>query len=402
MSQVIATTDNQSAVMEKIAAIADELEAEAVPSEELGKLTDRAVALLQGADVTKVFLATELGGMGMYPGEAFPILDRVSQVDGSIGWVNTIFAAAGNVVGFLSEDASRELYRDEEPLFGVVSNGGGQAVKVDGGWRVTGAWRYASGSKHASYIFCPAMKVVDGEMVPMPAGYGFFLVPTSQISYGGGWDTLGLRATGSVDVSCADAFVQEKHVANLFAPPQLGGRAAAGGFFVLVSLMHLGFATGITRRLLDEIALFANRPATRPGAKPVAEGERFRVEYAKKEMEAAAARALVVEVLADIDDTLRDGGSVSRRQTSMLKGASIHAHDVARDVATWAFRRGGGVALRDGALQRAIRDALAGCQHFIVDDSHLAGVGHDLLGAPDNFVWMGVDFVELPPQPVSA
>lgn len=383
-------------ILDRIEDIAAELEAEAAPTEAQAKLTDRAVELLVSAGVTKVFLPEELGGMGMYPGEAMPVLDRVSYVDGSIGWVNTIFAAAGHMIGYVSEDSARRLFESGQPLFGAVSNGAGTAEAVDGGWKVSGSFRYASGSKHADYMFCPAQKIVDGQPLPPPAGAGMFLIPTAQITFGEGWDTIGLRGTGSVDFSFEDVLVPVDHELNFFGPPALGGRAAAGGMFLLIVLMHLGFATGITRRILDEIKEFANRPATRPGAKRVAEGERFRVEYAQKYLAARAAKASVDLALADIDATLRAGERVSRRQTTILMGSSIHAHDVARDVAQWAFRRGGGVALRSGTLQRAIRDALAGCQHFIVDDSHLIDIGFDLLGAPDNYMWLGLDLVPVP------
>jgi len=383
-------------LIDRIDAIADELESEGPPSEELGKLTERAIELLNSTGVSGAFLAEELGGVGMYPGEALPALERVAYIDGSIGWVNTIFASAGHMLGYVSKETGLELLAKGQPLFGAVSNGAGKAVPVEGGFRVSGKYRYASGSLHADYMFVPAMLVVDGEPVQGPAGNATYLVPTSEIDFGEGWDTIGLRATGSVDFSFSDVFVPADHVLDMFGPSKVGGREAGGGMLLLIQLMHLGFATGITRRIIDEMSKYANTPPSRPGAPLLAESPRFRIEFAEHDLAARAAKLLVSDVLADVDATLRAGEPVSRHQIAMVMGASVHMHNVARDVAQWAFRRGGGVALRNGTLQRAIRDAMAGTQHFICDDSHLNDVGFELLGAPDNYVWLGFELGPIP------
>lgn len=392
--QELDNAETVAQIMRKLEEIAPALQAEAAATEEGQKLTERAIELLVDAGVTRVFLPKELGGMGLFPGEALPILDRVAQIDGSIGWVNTIFAAGGHMIDYLEYEPARAIIDSGEPLFGAVSNGAASAVAVDGGWKLTGSYRYASGSKHARFIFAPAQKIVDDEPVGGPPA--MFAIPTSEIKYGGGWDTIGLRGTGSVDFTFTDVFVPADHEAVVLGSPILGGDEALGGVGLLIPLMHLGFATGITRRILDDAAANANRPPSRPGARRQADSDKFRMEYAQQEMIARAAKALVAEVLKDIDDTLRDGCGLSRSQTSALMGANIHAHDVARSVAEWAYRRGGGITLRAGDAQRAIRDALAGVQHFIVDDSHMVNVGWEMLGAPGNYIWMGPTFGPIP------
>ncbi len=387
-------------IIKKIEAIADDLEAEAVPSEELGKLTDKAVELMFSSGIVDTYLPKKLGGMGLYPGEAIPILERVSYIDGSIGWVNTIFSSAGLLVNYLSDEILNEFSsQDEVVMFGAVSNGKGTAELTEDGWKISGNYRYASGIKHAQYVFTPAMKIIDGKPVPPPQGMGYFLVPTSEIELQGGWDTIGLRATGSVDFSVKDCVVPKDYELNVFAPPKTGNRAIAGGLVLNIPIMHLGFALGITKRILDEIKVFSNRKPPVPNVSSLAEKETFRIEYSQKYMAMKSARALVKEVMDDIDNTLRKGEQISTRQKSMVHAISIHSHEVARDVANFAFKRAGGTSLRKGVLQRLIRDAIAGCQHFIVNDSHYNNIGFDLLGAPDNYGWTGVfQFGPLPPK----
>lgn len=57
-----------------------------------------------------------------------------------------------------------------------------------------------------------------------------------------------------------------------------------------------------------------------------------------------------------------------------------HATDVAIDVTTWAYRCGGGTALRlDHPLQQMLRDTLGAAQHLFVDDAAFTNLGADLV-----------------------
>jgi alkylation response protein AidB-like acyl-CoA dehydrogenase len=63
------------------------------------------------------------------------------------------------------------------------------------------------------------------------------------------------------------------------------------------------------------------------------------------------------------------------------RAASLYATDVALDVATWAYRRGGGTSLRlENPLQRILRDLLAATQHVYVEESAYVGMGAHLIG----------------------
>ncbi len=389
-------------VIAKIDKIADELESEVPECQELGQLTDKACDLMFETGMGSAYLGKELGGMGLYPGEALPIMARAAKVDGSIGWLATIFASGGLLANYMTDSVSEQLYSGGGHVaFSAVSNGFGTAVQTDEGWVVTGKYRYASGIKHARYAFVPAMQIIDGKMVPPPEGYKFFPIPVEKVKLGGGWDVIGLKATGSVDFSVDGLLIPHDHMANLILPPLKGGKASSGGLLVLIPIMHLGFAIGITERILEELKIIANRePAGPPGAKAMSQKETFRTEYTEKYMKFRASNALIDEVMSDIDDATRRGEKLTTRQESMLRAVTIHSHELTREIAEWAFKRGGGTALRDGTLNRNIRDALAGCQHFIASDAHYSTIGIDLLGAPEGHGWKGMfEFGELPPMP---
>ena len=67
-----------------------------------------------------------------------------------------------------------------------------------------------------------------------------------------------------------------------------------------------------------------------------------------------------------------------------MRAVAAHVTFEAVDVATTAFRYGGGSAIhRGGILQRCLRNVNAAAQHFMVSDSSLESYGATLLDMPD-------------------
>ena len=60
---------------------------------------------------------------------------------------------------------------------------------------------------------------------------------------------------------------------------------------------------------------------------------------------------------------------------------------VANDIASLTFTYGGGGALREGPLQRVIRDMMAGAQHATVGPLILRQCAKDLMGMADGKIW---------------
>ena len=91
-------------------------------------------------------------------------------------------------------------------------------VPVDGGWRVTGRWPWASGSMHAQWAACGIhMKNEQGEMVNL----GLSLMPIGELTIEDTWFMAGMKGTGSNTIVAKDVFVPEHRF--LPYPPAFGG-----------------------------------------------------------------------------------------------------------------------------------------------------------------------------------
>ena len=124
----------------------------------------------------------------------------------------------------------------------------GTAAPQDGGFLLSGSWSFASGIKHATHIH--TLGLIEGTDEPR-----IFVLPVGKATLIDNWDVLGLRATGSIDYRIDNVFVPEAYTHFAAAQtPRRGGplfNIAVIGFAVLC---HSGWACGIGRRLLDELA----------------------------------------------------------------------------------------------------------------------------------------------------
>ena len=82
------------------------------------------------------------------------VVEELSSMDGSVGWTMGVGGGVGGIVsGWLSADAARDVF-SSDPI-GLTAGAGqrnGRARAVDGGYRLTGRWSFASGAAHASWF----------------------------------------------------------------------------------------------------------------------------------------------------------------------------------------------------------------------------------------------------------
>ena len=73
---------------------------------------------------------------------------------------------------------------------GILIPGIGKAVKVDGGFGLSGRWPFVSGSEIADWIIFTGDCVVDGSGKPTEF---HFVLPRDQVTILDTWYTIGLR-----------------------------------------------------------------------------------------------------------------------------------------------------------------------------------------------------------------
>ena len=121
-------------------------------------------------------------------------------------WVLALTSGHTVLAAQLSESAQREVFGATGDFRAPgVGMPGGVGVPADGGYRVKGAWDYASGCDLATHFFGSTM-VHDPE-TKAPLGNAWILFDRDQFKIVDNWNVIGMQGTGSRRVVIEDAFV---------------------------------------------------------------------------------------------------------------------------------------------------------------------------------------------------
>lgn len=215
----------------------------------------------------RLLVPKSLGGAELDLPTFVEIVRTFAEVDASTAWCvnqNNIFATDS---ARMAGASARKIWDDRRA---VVTNGpptpGSAAVKLEGGYRLSGRWNFSSGSNIATWLAArAAVEDADGNRIgndqPM------FLVPREQVTILDLWHVNGLRGTASFSFEMDNVFVPESMVYLESATP-----FESGPLYTIpkIPLFAIGFATialALARTSLDDaIALAAKKtPRDSPG-----------------------------------------------------------------------------------------------------------------------------------------
>jgi indole-3-acetate monooxygenase len=362
------------------------IDAEADTMEAGATITKPVVDAIADNGLFGLLVPGEYGGGGQGIVTSLKVVEELARADGSVGWAFMANAfSAGVAVGFFSAEGSRDIFAGETP--GVTAGmilPTGKGVRVDGGYRVDGSYGFASGSHHASWIGA-GFVVVDEDGNPEMNGdtpvCRIAFVPREEVEFLGGWNVMGMVATGSDNYRVTDLFVPEAHTMDTFSvDPVRPEPVYKLGMLGIGVGGHAPVALGVAQRALEEIAQIAAVKA-RPGYPTViGDSDMFRREFAEKEALLQAARLYVYDVHGAAEAAAAAGEEITEEQRARLRQAATWVQKVAQDVVTFAYNWGGSASIRTpSVLGRCLRDISVGAQHMLVEPMTLVEAAGPIL-----------------------
>ena len=376
----VATAD-RGALLAAVERIRPEVEKGSAEGESLMTLPAATVSAIAEAGLFRLKLPEALGGLEADLLTQYEVVEAMSYADASAGWCLMIGATAVSILGaFLPDAAVAEVFPDGRvPLAADTFIPAGSAVPTEGGYTLRGRWPFASGVRHSAWLTVGALVTEGQSDAPR---HLMFALPTSEARIHDNWDTIGLRGTGSCDLTLEDVFVPTSFAFDLFSgEPARGGPLYRLGMPAFVAYEHAAFALGVARRAIDALVELA--PSKKRGIPPSGLAERgsFQRDLGELDLRLRAARALVLERNSAAWDAAIAGRKPDTGLQMDLRGVAAFASDVALDVVTRGYRyAGGGAVYKPNILERAVRDLHTASQHLMVSNAAYEDRGKVMLG----------------------
>ena len=362
---------------------------------EEGRIPAPLVAALYDTGVFKAMLPREVGGLEVDPVEWLRLIEELGRLNASVGWMAFIQSGVG--LTFLDpERFERFRVRGGGRLILAMSLGrlGGKAVEVEGGYRISGRWPFASGSPYATWLGGMSA-VCDADGFPLVDAAGqpqrlLAIWPADQARLIDTWDGLGLRGTGSGDFEIADLFVPQDQV----NPGFYGAPRYDRALFRMKEMPEVGHgahALGIASAALESFVNTVNSKPAPGSARQTAMGHQqaHQMAFARADVLVRAARTLLHETAraAYADATVQPELSLELRVR--LREANIFAVRSAKEAVGLIFDMAGSSAVYRGrAIERAFRDINTAANHTNYVETAYAAIGsyfltRDSAGGPE-------------------
>lgn len=348
-------------------------------------MTLAIVDALVEADLFRLYTPADLGGHEADVDTIIDVCEELAFADGSVGWS---FAQNTSVLAYsayLAPEFARPLAaaRAAAGMFAPL----GTAARKEGGFEVSGNYKFGSGSGHAEFMGGAAMVMVDGEMAPfidgLPEIRGF-IVPSDRVEFKGNWDVMGLCGTGSVDFDVPLQFVEDGRTFLLFEPPVITGGAIFGlGPIVLGTISSTAWAIGVARRALHEVAELARSGRIRLGSLPLREQPTFQRDFGRHATALRAARLLARDAYRAAVAAWANGARGTELMVHLreTRAAATYTAQIAKAAASFAWEASGSAGMRNPSLlQRCFRDLCIGVGHQVFDERNFVEVAKPALG----------------------
>ena len=361
---------------------------EAGPSEENRTLTQPLVDALWDSGLMQFMNPSAAGGHEPGFAELIETWIEMARQDGSLGWIgianipSACFAAA-----YLSEEGFAEVFtaNNNRVTMGGQFFPNGTGEKVDGGYRVTGAWQFGSGTGHSEYVCAGFLPMDNGDMVVDESGMPVMqvaVVPRDDVTFKDGWHVQGLKGTGSYNYEMADVFVPESRTYPLMTrEPLRGGSTYKFGVMPLTAGGHAAWALGVARSAVDDVVELAREKTRMGDDSSIAHKQTFQRNLAHHEGMWRAAHRLVVDTFTEVESRVVAGEALSPQMRADMRIAATYATEACREIVQWAHLAAGTTAIREGSrLERAFRDMYTGTQHAFISEKTYTEAGALLLG----------------------
>src|SRR3954451_15639147 len=179
--------------------------------DEARELPKDVLDAMQAAGMFRLLVPRAIGGAELDPATYIQCVEAIASGDASVAWCMNQGSGCSLSAGYLEPRIAREVFGGERDVLAWGQGPGAKAIRVDNGWRISGTWAFASGSRHATWLgaHCPCFgadgtpqRHADGKPWERTMLFRREIATITDV-----WQVVGLRGTGSDTYSVQDLFV---------------------------------------------------------------------------------------------------------------------------------------------------------------------------------------------------
>ncbi|KAB1650478.1 hydroxylase [Pseudoclavibacter endophyticus] len=298
------------------------------------------------------------GGLELGLETFFRVVTEIARADPGVGWSFELGAShAYQFSSFFPERAQEEAFRSApfvsaSRTFALKS----EVERVEGGWRVSGRWDYASGCTWSTH-FMPTGTFIDEDGTRTEL---MFIVPRSDFEIQDDWGgdaTIGMSASSSNSIEIHDAFVPEYNAVVYNFKDYEWGTDGTPGYRLHGNPMYLGRTltffiaglvvtqTGAALAALDEYERLLERNSSFPPRVPRVESPEYQMWYGQIMSAAEAATELHLASVRSLEQRYAawaaGGPEVTVEDDARLRGQVLQAGKLAEQAVSIAFSTAG-------------------------------------------------------------
>ncbi len=356
--------------------------------EESGALSDDTNDRFIDAGFYRILQPHIFGGYEFALPDFIRVMIAVARGCSESAWVLALTSGHTVLAAQLSENAQREVFGAAGDFRAPgVGMPGGAGVPADGGYRVKGAWDYASGCDLATHFFGSTM--VRDPTTKAPLGNAWILFDRSQFKIVDNWDVIGMQGTGSRRVVIEDAFVTSDR-ALWFLDGQGRPVRDQPGHALHPNPMYHGWlapllisevaavSVGAARGALDSYEeILSNKKTSFPPFHARSQEAEFQQHFGEAQALIDTAEAALLKLAADYMDLSRSrveaGTPLDEEMERRLILMEQHIIRLAWDAVELMFRTSGtSAAAKSSPLGRALRNLAVIRTHVTLQLDHTA------------------------------
>ena len=354
------------------------------------RLSRPVLNALRETGLLRMSTPRSLGGLETDPITRALVVEEISRHDSAAGWTLENPLDWAFFCARLPDEGAEEIYsRGADILIAAQFGRPLNATSTEGGYRISGRAPFVSNCYDADWISSTAVVDVDQHSGGAPETVMVYF-PREQCEIIDTWDVMGMRGTGSNDISVTDVFVPKARTFPMVPEFEPGSHYRGPLYRLpLVGAAGTGIPTpmlGVARRAVDEVTELALTKTPVASSALLRERSSAQIQLGQADAILRSGRLLLLDTVSEAWQRCVHGVTHSLKQRADLLLASTHAMSSAVRAVELCCGIAGTTAFRaTSPLERCFRDVQTMRHHVFTSEARYGTFGQVYLGVPPDF-----------------